>query len=106
MRAIQTKNLTETTRNSRKEQFCYGIEEHQNHKLTDRRRKFGELQSIYKKEKIKTMGWWNEINCEREKFSIQEVSSNKGNRQSVEEPLPKEKPEKDIENPRRKLYYT
>ena len=40
------------------------------------------------------MGWWNKINCAREKFSIQEISSNKGKRQSVEEPLPKEKREK------------
>jgi len=51
MRAIQTKNLTKTTRNSRKEQFCYGMEAHQNHNLTGRRRKSGELQSIYTKEK-------------------------------------------------------
>ena len=56
MRAIKTKNLTETTRHSRKEQFCYGMEEHQNHNLTGTTRKFGEIQSIYTKEKIKTMG--------------------------------------------------
>lgn len=82
------------------------MEEHQNHNLTGRRPKFGELQSIYTKEKIKTMGWWNEMNCERGKFSIQEVSSNKGNRQSVEEPLPKEKREKKTENSGRNLYHT
>jgi hypothetical protein len=53
MMAIQTKNSTETTRNSRRQQYCCRMEEHQNHNLTGSKRKFGKIQSIYKKEKIK-----------------------------------------------------
>jgi hypothetical protein len=60
MRAIQTKNLTITTRNSRKVLFCYGIEEHQNHNLTGRRRRSWDTQSIYTHTK-KLKLWDDEI---------------------------------------------
>jgi hypothetical protein len=53
----KTKNSTETTRNSRKQQYCCRMEEHQNHNLTGSKQKFGKIQSIYKKEKkIVNMG--------------------------------------------------
>jgi hypothetical protein len=49
MMAIQTKNLTEIIRNSKKQQYSFGIKEHQNHNLTGRRQKSGKIQSIKKK---------------------------------------------------------
>jgi len=46
---MQTKNSTETTRNSRKQQYFFVMEEHQNRNLRGSRRKFGETQNIYTK---------------------------------------------------------
>jgi len=40
--AIQTKNLTETAGNYRKQQHCFGMEKHQNHIVTSSRRNFWE----------------------------------------------------------------
>jgi len=46
------------------------MEERQKHDLKGSRSKFGKIQSIYTKEKMINMGWWNKINCTTEKFSI------------------------------------
>jgi hypothetical protein len=46
-----TKNSTRATINSRKQQYCFGIEEHQNYKLTGSRRTFRNIQTIYTKGK-------------------------------------------------------
>jgi hypothetical protein len=54
--AVQTKNLTETIRNSRKQRHCFGMEKHQNHNVTGTRRQFAKIQSKYIKEKIKKYG--------------------------------------------------
>jgi hypothetical protein len=54
--ATQTKNSTETTRTPRKQQHCFGMQEHQNHNLTGSRQKFGEIKSTYTKEKTENMG--------------------------------------------------
>jgi len=56
MMAVPTKNSRETTRNYRKQQYCVGMEEHQNHNLTGSRRNFGKIQTIYTKEIINNMG--------------------------------------------------
>jgi hypothetical protein len=54
--AMQMKDSTETTRNSKNQQYCFGMEEHQNHNLTGSRRQFVKIRSIYTKERIKNMG--------------------------------------------------
>jgi hypothetical protein len=43
MMTIQTNNSTETTRNSRVYDCCFGMEEYQNHNLTGKRRKSGKI---------------------------------------------------------------
>jgi hypothetical protein len=56
--AMQTKNSTENTSESRKQQYCFGMEEHQYHNLTGTRRQFVKIQSIYTK---KFKMWDNEL---------------------------------------------
>jgi hypothetical protein len=51
MMVVPTKNSRETTRNYRKQQYCVGMQKHQNHNHTGSRRKFGKIQSIYTTEK-------------------------------------------------------
>jgi len=57
--AIQTKNSTATTRNSRNQQYCFGMGEHQSHNLTGSKRQFVKIRNIYTKEKRKI--WDDEI---------------------------------------------
>ena len=97
--AIQTKNSTETTRNSRKQQYCVGMKERQNHNLKGSRRKFGKKEIIYIKEKLKV--WDNKIklivqqkNLTYKKCLQTKTIDNRLNI-STEEPLPKEKSERD-----------
>lgn len=56
MMATQAKNSTETTRNFRRQQRCFLMEEHENHNFTGSTWKFGTIQSIYIKEKLKSVG--------------------------------------------------
>jgi len=54
--AIRAKNSTETTRTLRKQQYCFGMQEYQEHNQTGSRRKCGEIKSIHTKEKTKKYG--------------------------------------------------
>ena len=65
--AIKTKNSTETTRNSRKQQYFFGVEEHQNDILTGSRWKFGKTHN--NKHKFKNLQdqedsiWYARVLC-------------------------------------------
>ena len=57
--AIQTKNSTETTKFSRAQPYCCGMEEYQNHLLTGRVEILGKYKVFIQKEKLKI--WDDEI---------------------------------------------
>jgi len=54
--AILTKNSKQNKRTSRKQQYCFGMQEHHEHNFTGSRRKFGEIKSFGTKEKTKKYG--------------------------------------------------
>ena len=108
--AIQTNNSTETTRNARNQQYCFGmgnIKTIISQAADDSLWKY----EAFTKKKIKSMGWWNKIILQQNnnlacKTIFQKRPYEKRLNINVEEPLLKENTEKDIENPEKNLYHT